>query len=148
MEYTHKQLCELGAKFLKKSRNWNFSSKYVVKELVSQAGESPDVFAVRGYSSILIECKTSRSDFFADLKKPHRKEGCGVGLRRYYLCPKELIKEAELPKGWGLLYVGEDGNIEVVRNSECFEQRDFRDEFSIYYSIIRRTNKEQIFNFN
>lgn len=29
----------------------------------------------------------------------------------FYLCPKNLIKETELPQGWSLLYVDEKGRV-------------------------------------
>ena len=34
----------------------------------------------------------SRSDFFADQKKPFRTDGNGMGQKRFFLCPENLIK--------------------------------------------------------
>ena len=50
----------------------------------------------------MIEVKVSRSDFFADKKKPERKAG-GVGTYRFYLAPAGLIAVTDLPESWGLL---------------------------------------------
>lgn len=55
--------------------------------------------------SLLIECKTSRTDFLADYAKPFRKDPHrGMGHWRFYLTPTDVIAKADLPEGWGLLY--------------------------------------------
>ena len=63
--------------------------------------------------SVVVEVKTSRSDFLADRKKAHRVEG-GMGTYRYFLCPTDVIRVDELPQGWGLLYVNERGHIKPM----------------------------------
>lgn len=144
---THRELCEIGAKWLKKSNEWYLRSNYVAVELVTSCRESPDIFGFDAYSSTLIEVKVSRSDFKADFKKPHRNgELEGLCETRYYLCPKDLIKPNDLPEKWGLLYY-EKGKIEIIKKSEVFKNRNYRGEFGILYSIIRRTVKSKIFDF-
>jgi len=64
-------------------------------------GEQPDVLAMNSYAeSIVVEVKMSRADFRADAKKPWRKPGKGVGLKRVYLTPQGLLDPAEVPYGW------------------------------------------------
>lgn len=73
--------------------------------------ELPDVigFDLRGISYI-VECKVSRADFLADANKPFRKNPeLGMGSQRYYCCPSKLITADEIPRGWGLVYVNDDG---------------------------------------
>jgi len=53
----------------------------------------------------MIECKVSRSDFFADAKKPQRLAGTGIGERRYFMTPVGLVKPSELPEEWGLIEI-------------------------------------------
>jgi hypothetical protein len=68
-------------------------------------GESPDAIGWRfdGYS-ILVECKTTLADFYADQRKPGRREGWrGLGRERWYLTPAGLLDGRYLPHGWGLL---------------------------------------------
>ncbi|MEM1113255.1 MAG: hypothetical protein AAGI11_15190 [Pseudomonadota bacterium] len=70
--------------------------------------EQPDAIGWRSGVSIVIECKVSRSDFFADAKKSFRaRSGEGMGHWRFYLCPPEVIEVEDLPGGWGLLYAAE-----------------------------------------
>ncbi|MFQ5471334.1 MAG: hypothetical protein ACE5FA_00420 [Dehalococcoidia bacterium] len=69
--------------------------------------EIPDAIGW-GKHSILIECKTSLSDFYSDQKKPGRKEPrsfSGMGRERWYLTPKGLINPGRhtLPPRWGLM---------------------------------------------
>lgn len=120
MELNHANLCEIGAKFLRRSESANgHGCHFVIKEAACY-GENPDVFGVRhglgrtGEGTYLLEAKTSRSDFLADRKKPHRiNPETGVGKYRYYICPTGLIKPEELPPKWGLIYVNSRGHIDV-----------------------------------
>ncbi|WP_065627342.1 hypothetical protein [Xanthomonas euvesicatoria] len=76
--------------------------------------EMPDLIAWRDGVSILLEAKTSRSDFLADAKKPWRKDPeRGMGDWRFYIAPKGLLKIEELPNGWGLLELDQGKVIEV-----------------------------------
>lgn len=102
---THKKLVEAAYKWLVK----NGGVGVAFKELKSCASEIPDVIGFDSWQSILIECKASRADFFADSKKAHRSTFKGMGNWRFYCCPTGMIKVNELPPGWGLIYVNETG---------------------------------------
>ncbi|WP_318493427.1 hypothetical protein [Photobacterium leiognathi] len=84
----------------------------------SNGGEIPDAFGLKtadGTETIVIEAKTSRSDFFADQKKIFRQNSkLGMGNFRYYICPEDLIQPHELPPKWGLIYVGKRGKVSVI----------------------------------
>jgi len=82
---------------------------FIEPRISFMGGESPDAIGYRVSSgtdggSTVVECKVSRSDFLADRKKPHRKEG-GMGRWRYLMCPDGMVKPEEMAPGWGLLYV-------------------------------------------
>jgi len=87
------------------------------------SGESPDAigFRARGFAdgSVLVEVKTSRADFLADAKKPHRSDTPGMGRFRYYMCPEGLIRPDELPDRWGLLYVDSKSRVTPVQGAAC-----------------------------
>lgn len=118
---THRQLCEIGARFLKRPESANGHGCHFTIIEPSCYGENPDVFGVRhgihshGIGTFLLEAKTSRSDFLADRSKPHRlNPELGMGKYRYYICPTGLIKTEELPEKWGLIYVSEKGICKVI----------------------------------
>lgn len=147
-EMTHRELCEIGAKYLRNCKIWWIRKPYVLLEMCPIGGESPDVFGLDGSRSLLIEVKITRSDFKTDFKKKYRQEGKGVGLTRYYLCPEGVIGEKELPDKWGLLWCNDKGKIEVIKRSECFHERDFEHELTIMQSVIRRlADKRKILDF-
>lgn len=139
----HYDLCVKGAKWLKRQNNY----KYIVVELVCLAAENPDVWGTNGYDSTLIEVKTSRSDFLHDAKKFSRNnELHALGNFRYYLCPKDLIKESDLPMNWGLLYY-DNGIITTIVEANYINTYN-RGELTILSSIMRRENiKPSIFNY-
>jgi len=106
---THKELTICAKKWLKK-----IGCRVVISEMKSSATEEPDAIGWRSGVSILVECKTSRSDFLADAKKIwRRKPEIGLGNWRFYMCEPGLIKAHELPYKWGLLYV-EGKGIELI----------------------------------
>lgn len=147
---THKELVELSYKWVLKRG----SCGCAFKELYSGAtnGEYPDVIGFGGYGhSVLVECKTSRSDFLSDRKKRFRlSPELGMGKYRYMCCESGLIKVEELPSRWGLLYVHND-KIKCVHNpygkqlesniwEKGFEEheRNLLSEHGLMYSVLRR----------
>lgn len=165
----HYQLCCEGAKWLRRQKKNNercrkkscfrteacgccFKYKYVAVELCTWNSENTDVWGLGNFSdSVVIEVKTSHSDFLADRKKWCRSEhaetsGLQAGRLRWYLCPEGVISKDELPDRWGLLYW--DGKkVYPVVAPKTFENTGWAD-IDILTSILRREGfKEGIFNY-
>ena len=155
MSLSHGDLCVIAKGFLMKSfsRGGHGCRVATMEPKISFLdGESPDAIGFRvsspsyGGGSVVVECKTSRSDFLSDRKKPHRiSPSSGMGRFRYYLCPKDMISREELPDGWGLLYLGSRKCVSVVCGAiETLQGTGPRD-FSGYdfgqtgYNSIRET---------
>jgi len=120
-KFSHRELCEIGAKFLRRPESSNGHGCHFVVIEPACYGENADVFGVRhgrdGFNvgTVLLEAKTSRSDFLIDRKKPHRAEpSTGIGKWRYYICPTDLIKPDELPDKWGLVYINGRGHCKII----------------------------------
>ena len=101
----------------------------VLYELAGAGTETPDVIGWAGQGdSILIECKLTRSDFLRDAQKPARRDPrAGMGKRRYYLCPLEVIQLKDLPPKWGLLWI-ERNQVTVKREARGHPERNLRAE--------------------
>jgi hypothetical protein len=99
---THAQLIRAAEAWLR-----SYRCHIVLSEQTADSGEVPDVIGWRSNChSIVIECKVSRADFLADKKKPVRqKPELGMGCERFYLTPKDLLRDSDLPQGWGLLEI-------------------------------------------
>lgn len=147
---THAECVEHAARYLSKR------CPVVLPEFYSWNGELPDVIGFKNDSSIVIECKVSRGDFHKDKNKHFRiNPEKGMGDRRYYCCPKGLIKPEELPTGWGLLYIYPSGLVREIKSSYipdpnpltadswrytgCFEKNKDA-EFHLLYYYARRAN--------
>ena len=78
----------------------------VLYEFATASDENPDVIGwAPGADSVLIECKLTRADFLRDATKAVRRNPrAGMGQRRYYLCPPDVIQVKDLPPKWGLLW--------------------------------------------
>lgn len=95
--------------------SWNLS------EIPDAIGWSP-----KG-ESILVECKTSRSDFLRDTDKRSRQDDYfkALGAYRYYLVPaidrhgvQVIQPKDELPEGWGVLVLGARNRVTVAVEAE------------------------------
>ncbi len=97
---THSQLVQKAVAWLR-----SYRCGVVLSEQACLSGEMPDAIGwKRACHSVLVECKLTRADFFADRDKPFRcKQELGLGCERFYLTPAALLHLEELPSGWGLL---------------------------------------------
>lgn len=128
---THNELSALAVKWLKRPNSQGGHGCLIAcAELRSGwNGEIPDAigFRLSGNTpqSVVVEAKTSRSDFLADKAKPHRIAD-GMGNYRYFICPENLIKPDELPDGWGLLWVNARGHIKAMAGVAITFRGDYR----------------------
>ena len=120
LELTHKNLCPLAVGWLKRPASKGGPGCQVAfsEARGTWTGEIPDALGFRANvhdeSSTLVEVKVTRSDFLADIKKPHRQNAAlGVGVYRCFMCPENLIAIDELPVGWGLIEVTPRGALRV-----------------------------------
>jgi len=133
--FTHGELIQIASKWLQQK------CSIIITELVTYAGEIPDVIGFNHYQSILIECKTTRKDFFADQKKGIRKNNIGMGNYKYYLCPKGLIQQNEIHNDyWGLLEVSPNKKVTITMVPYiCSDDiKNLKMERSLLVSAIRR----------
>lgn len=115
----HSELCEVAKKWLARPNSQRGHGCHVALSECRSGwgGEMPDAIgfraATRSTETVVVEVKVSRSDFLADAKKPHRADGEGMGLYRYFMCPQGLIKPEEVPARWGL-WVSPGGKVTPV----------------------------------
>ena len=129
---------------------------FVVCEVVTvNCHGTPDIIGWDETRSVLVECKTSRSDFRAEKKKHVRRkdmESLGIGGLRYYATPKGLLKLEEIPENWGLIEVDETISIKklipfgtvdaeriyIKKHATPIKEYNVRAEMSILMSVIKR----------
>ena len=145
-KFTHADLVALGRDWLIKSFSamapyGHGGCSVVITEISANTwmGEKPDVIGFCNKKSILIECKTSLSDFNADKNKPFRKlSENGMGCQRWYLAPQGIIPTDKVPEKWGLLEVSSEyGEILVIKKPEL-QERNYDSEINILLSVMRR----------
>src|SRR5580658_4536713 len=133
---THSQLIERAVRWLR-----SYRCGVVLSEQSCASGEMPDAIGwKRPCHSVLVECKISRADFLADREKPFRKQSkLGMGCERYYLTPRALLREDQLPGGWGLLEY-HDRQVVQVRPSakDLRSPNGFRHEMNLLLASLRR----------
>ena len=113
-DLTHDKIADICAKRLR-NKGYRFS----FSNLTSMTHrEQPDVLGIDNYgTSVLVEVKVSRSDFFADKKKLWRTDPTmGMGDYRVYLTPQKLLNPDEIPFGWMLWEIhGKRNIIKVIK---------------------------------
>jgi len=129
----HSTLVGIGVRWL------STKCSVVLYEFAASARETPDVIGwapVAG--SVVIECKLSRPDFLSDAKKPVRRNPrTGMGHRRYYLCPPNVIQVKDLPAKWGLLWAAK-GQVLVKREARGHPERNLLAEVRFLSAMLRR----------
>ena len=133
---THAQLVRLAEKWLR-----SYRCSVVLSEQACVSGEMPDAIGwKRSCHSVLVECKVSRADFLVDRAKPWRmKPELGVGCERFYLAPASLLREGDIPVGWGLLAYC-IRKIEMVKASKknLRSEKGFATEMNLLLASLRR----------
>lgn len=127
---THRELVVRAERWLRGTRDCSV----VLAELVTNIGEIPDAIGWKGGSSTLIECKTSRADFFRDALKSSRKSGSHTGSQCYFLTRPGLIKLEELPPYWGLL----EASPRIVRMIKKSRSRALRTPAELEAALVRQ----------
>lgn len=99
---THSDLVERAARWLRNQLHCGV----VLTELVATS-EIPDAIGWVNSRCILVECKSCRNDFWADLKKPQRNPlmAGALGDWRFYLAPDGVIPPDSLLPSWGLYVI-------------------------------------------
>jgi hypothetical protein len=110
----------------------------VLYEFATAADENPDVIGFAPEAgSILIECELTRSDFLRDATKVVRRNPrAGMGQRRYYLCPPDVIQVKDLPPKWGLLWAARGQTVQ--REARGHPERNLAAEVRFLSSMLRR----------
>ncbi len=129
----HSTLVAIGVRWLSRQ------CSTVLYEFATASHENPDVIGwATAADSVLIECKLTRSDFLRDAGKAVRRDPrSGMGRRRYYLCPAEVIQVKDLPPKWGLLWVS-GKQITVKREARGHPERNLVAEVRFLSSMLRR----------
>ena len=111
----------------------------VLYEFATAADENPDVIGwAPGAGSVLIECKLTRADFLRDaMKAVRRNPRAGMGQRRYYLSPPDVIQVKDLPPKWGLLWATK-GQVMVQCEARGHPERNLGAEVRFLSSMLRR----------
>ena len=133
-ECSHKEACNRVARWLQNT----MGCAVVMTERTTSVQETPDAVGWKSDgTSILVECKVSRSDFHADKSKVFRRvDEQGVGLHRYYAAPRGILMPEDMPDGWGLLEITD----RQVRVRKLPEEKPANKtaEVSMLVSAIRR----------
>jgi hypothetical protein len=131
MSFTHRELCNLAVNWLKRpaSRTGPGCQVAFSESKSDWCGEIPDAIGFRAgvhnEFSVVIEVKTSRSDFLVDKKKPHRlAPETGMGKYRYFMAPEGLLSLEELPERWGLIEVTPRGHIKPRHGHVFLKHRE------------------------
>ncbi len=133
---THEKLVAKAVSWLR-----SYGCGIVLSEQSCSSGETPDAIGwKRGSHSVIVECKISRADFFIDQEKPfRRKPEKAMGCERFYLAPAGLLRQEELPTGWGLLEVrGRSVELACTSSKKLRSSAGLRHEMNLLLASLRR----------
>lgn len=131
----HPKLCEIGRKWVLRAPSSKGGNMHLAFTEIgcNKVKEHPDVFGLHSSGeTVILEAKASRADFLADKKKPFRADpDQGMGDFRYYISPKDVVREEDLTgTKWGLIWVSPGGNCTVKRGhvlNKSYHEREAND---------------------
>jgi hypothetical protein len=133
----HRELCNAAVCWLEGTMRCN-----VALSGIASTREIPDAigWSTRNphYGSIVVECKTTTSDFYADKLKKHQVR---MGDFRYFLVPKGLVSVEVLKANYpdhGLLYLTGHGVRVVLHGPRRFDA-DLHSEIRLLQFAVRHT---------
>lgn len=130
----HAELVQAAVRWLLKAGGCSIA----FSEFATAAIETPDAIGWNCFTSIVIECKATRADFYHDGQKVFRRRPeLGMGAQRYYLTPPKLIKPEDMPEKWGLLEL-HGRRILTRAKPRGFPARSRTDEIKFLVSMLRR----------
>ena len=101
MALTHLELVARSARWLASTRRCGV---VCTEWSAPHVRDMPDAIGwVDASSCIVIECKTSMSDYYSDSRKTIHKRP--FGTERWYACEPDVIPVDKVREGWGLLYI-------------------------------------------
>ncbi len=132
---THAELVERAEAWLRGTMRCSV----VLTERQGRVGEMPDAIGWwPSGASAMVECKASRGDYFADLKKPWRRvPEIAMGAERWYLVPDGLVSVGDLPEAWGLAYA-QPRRVRVIRKPAPKPDYCLVREIALLVSELRR----------
>lgn len=130
MSMTHDELVKRAAVWLRTRRKCPL---IMTEAQADGSREKPDAIGWFAHvRSIVVECKTSRSDFKADAKKELH-----LGNERFYMTPARLVSVEEVKDPYGLVWVYPSGRI-VIQKHAKLRDTDHRAEKSLLVAELRR----------
>lgn len=133
---THDDLVKRAVRWLTNTQHCGV----VLAEMSAAAMERPDAIGWQAHKSILVESKTSRSDYLAQRNKPCVQAGRLIGNERYYLCEPHVIQLPDVEgTDFGLLWIKDGGvSVRLRAKHRALSVPELCDERAMLVSALRR----------
>ena len=90
----------------------------------------------RGLYMTGFEVKVSRADWKKELEQPEKAEELAQFCKMWFIaCPDKMIDKDEVPPGWGLIHVKEDGGLRYVKPAP--EHEAIEPSWMLFASLMR-----------
>lgn len=135
---THDELCA-------RAQRWVRGQRYpiVLADVrTTTTSEQPDVAGFRtSGDAIIVECKTSRSDFRRDARKSFRRLTLGMGYWRWYFALPGIINPSDRhDERWGIAHVV-GRTVKIVVPAKPFIERNMVEEHRLLVTALRRATE-------
>lgn len=97
----------------------------------------------RGIFMTGFEVKISRADWKKELAQPEKAEELAQFCKHWFIaCPEKLIDKDEVPPGWGLIHVKEDGGLKYVKPAPEHSHRE--PSWMLFASLMRDVTEQWV----
>lgn len=118
--------------FLTEVRNSvGFSSKVRTADAMAMS-----LWPSRGLYMTGFEVKVSRADWKKELEQPEKAEELARFCKMWFVaCPEKMINKDEVPPGWGLIHVKDDGGLKYIKPAP--EHQSTEPTWMFFASLMR-----------
>lgn len=97
----------------------------------------------RGIYMTGFEVKVSRADWKKELAQPEKAEELAQFCKLWFIaCPEKLIDKDEVPPGWGLIHVKEDGGLKYAKPAPEHPHRE--PTWMLFASLMRDVTEQWV----
>lgn len=148
-EIDDSELTELTTNAIK--RKYSYDEWALFEEFTGKNGKRADAIAFnlypsRNFKTIGLEVKVSRSDWKSELEDAKKNDWFVGQVDEFYVVAgrKGIVKQSELPEGWGLYEMKGGGKLYQIKESNLTDHQDRPIDKEFFMRAVKKSKQREV----